>query len=149
MWPGSREHTLAAAVLFTNWCQCYASTLPSKNMSITQPPGKLSNHVWYWDISNQINSTFSPQIGNTRTLTSKKIKIQFLAMHISLLFKALYTTDSHYSNRSTFPPHTHGHTQFSLQKFWRTQSWKHSRSGRIGLLETWSRWRCPCSLQGG
>lgn len=37
-------------------------------------------------------------------------------MHISLLFKALDTRDSHYSNRSALPAYTHAHTQFSPQK---------------------------------
>lgn len=27
--------------------------------------------------------------------------------------------------------------------------WKSSRTDWIGLGETWSSWRCPCSLQGG
>lgn len=76
MWPGSWEHTRAAAMLFTYQWQCYASRrLPSKNISIKQSPSKLSNHAWYWGISNQINSTFSPQIGNIRTLTSKNMVI--------------------------------------------------------------------------
>lgn len=76
MWPGSWEHTLAAALLFTYQCQCYASMrLPCKNVSVTHPPNKLSIHVWYGGISNQISSTCSPETGNIRTLTSKNTVI--------------------------------------------------------------------------
>lgn len=35
------------------------------------------------------------------------------------------------------------------ERWWMVCSWKHGRSGGMGLWAMWSPWRCPCLLQGG
>ena len=38
--------------------------------------------------------------------------------------------------------------QVCPERWWMPHPWKHPRSGWMGLRATWSRCRCPCSLQG-